>query len=145
MLYISDLISCCQKFTTILFADDTNLFLTSKDLNEESETINDELNNIKNWCNSNKLTLNIDKTNFIIIKNAQNKSVMYKEIKMHNTEIAETNEIRFLGVIIDKSLNWSAHIHNLRSNLHKSLGLIYQASTFLPNSYCYCYCFYITI
>lgn len=132
LLYINDLVKHSKIFNTILFADDTNLFFTSKNLNYDIDLINDSLDLVKKWCFSNKLTLNVDKTNYLIIKNPQNKFELCKEIKMDGSPIAHADYIKFLGITIDKSLNWSAHINNLRSQLHKTVGLIYYASGFLP-------------
>ena len=56
----------------MLFADDTNLFVKSKNLNIWSSEINENLDKVYGWCNNNKLTLNVDKTNIILIKNHPN-------------------------------------------------------------------------
>lgn len=132
LLYINDLVNFTGIFKPLLFADDTNLFLTSKNLNEEISNINEALDRIGNWCYSNKLTLNIQKTNFITIKNYQNKATFDKNIEIFKNRISEKSNIKFLGIIIDSTLSWSNHIDNLRTQLRKVLGLIYQASTCLP-------------
>ena len=131
LLYIYDLAQYAKPFNTVLFADDTNLFFKSKDLNYDAHSINQGLNIISTWCKLNKLTLNIDKTNFIIIKNPQNNFRLNKEISIDGLPITNANSIKFLGVTIDSKLNWSSHIENLRMQLRKSLGIIYQASAFL--------------
>jgi len=51
---------------------------------------------------------------------------------MNNKCINEVKHVKFLGVNIDSTLNWSSHIDNLRSQLHQNLGLIYYASMYLP-------------
>lgn len=132
LIYINDLIKFSNIFTPLLFADDTNLFFTSKNLNNNISLINDSLANVQDWCNANKLTLNIEKTNFIIIKNPQNHFQLANKITLNNSPISQAESIKFLGIIIDTKLNWSKHIDSLRSQLHKSLGLIYLASSFLP-------------
>lgn len=60
--------------------------MTCWKINEESYCTNEELNRIKNWCNDNKLTLNLDRTNYIINRNPQNIFVLSKEIGMHNAQ-----------------------------------------------------------
>ena len=49
-----------------LFADDTNIYYESNSLQNLEKTINKELNKLYLWLNVNRLSLNIDKTNFII-------------------------------------------------------------------------------
>ena len=46
----------------ILFADDTNVFLTGNNIDQMIEIMNGELNNVFLWLNSNKLSLNVKKT-----------------------------------------------------------------------------------
>ena len=132
LLYINDLANTAPTFKTILFADDTNLFYESRDINRNVNELNSDLNKIGNWCMQNKLTINIEKTNLIVIKNHQNRFKLTENICIHDKNIVEISRIKFLGVTIDPSLNWSSHIDNLRSQMYRSLGLIYHASSFLP-------------
>ena len=46
-----------------MFADDTNLFYSNKDINTAFLKVNDELQKICEWFISNKLSLNVKKTN----------------------------------------------------------------------------------
>ena len=66
MIYINDLPAVSKLFMPILFADDTNLFCTSQNVNSIIEEINRELANVYAWVQSNKLSLNIDKTNYML-------------------------------------------------------------------------------
>ena len=68
LVYINDLINSTTKLSTILFADDTNMFCSGKDMNELEITVNSELARVQEWLTLNQLTLNIKKTNFIIFK-----------------------------------------------------------------------------
>ena len=44
-----------------LFADDTSLFHSHKNLNTIESVFNAELSNVSLWLQANKLTLNVDK------------------------------------------------------------------------------------
>ena len=57
----------------MLYTDDANLFLESTNLNEMLPLINEDLKAFSDWCTINRLTINISKTNYIILKNPQNK------------------------------------------------------------------------
>ena len=65
---INDLITHVKLFNLILYADDTNLFLDTGNLNGNITNINWELDNIANWSDANKLMLNLQKTNCMLIK-----------------------------------------------------------------------------
>ena len=66
LLYINDKASVTNILSSILFADDTTLFYSSKNLQELTAIVTNELGNIMQWLNASKLSLNIDKTNFML-------------------------------------------------------------------------------
>ena len=59
LIYINDLINSTTKLSTILFADDTNIFCSGKDMHELETTVNSELAQVHEWLTLNQLTLNI--------------------------------------------------------------------------------------
>ena len=63
-----------------LFADDTNLFYCNKSIEVLEQIVNNELDLLSTWFRANKLSLNVDKTNFILFK-SRNKR--YPEISVH--------------------------------------------------------------
>ena len=50
-----------------MFADDSNLFFTEKWYNSAFRVANQELKLVDNWLLSNKLSLNINKTSYIVL------------------------------------------------------------------------------
>ena len=64
LIYINDLINSTTKLSTILFADDTNMFCSGKDMHELETTVNSELAQVQEWLTLNQLTLNIKKNKF---------------------------------------------------------------------------------
>ena len=55
----------------ILFADDTNIFVNHKNLEKLVEILNEESDKLTTWFGSNRLSLNVKKTNFIIFCSPQ--------------------------------------------------------------------------
>ena len=108
LIYINDLVNSANKLSTILFADDTNLFYSGKDIGTIEYTVNNELTQIQEWLTSNQLTLNVKKTNFIIFKSQVNRQI---NIKLNKEILQRVEKTKFLGLIIDqhlKSLNFQA-------------------------------------
>jgi hypothetical protein len=133
LIYINDLTQITTLFSPILYADDTNLFLESANLNELVPEINNELCLIQNWCKQNKLTINVEKTNFVILKNFQNKFKFETDsIKMFGKTLTQKDTIKFLGVHLDCHLNWKTHINNLLTQLRPSTGLLYKRGSNRP-------------
>jgi len=65
-LYINDFHYSSDLFDFHLFADDANLFCENESLQMLQNRINSELNNIHTWLSANRLSLNIEKSNFIL-------------------------------------------------------------------------------
>ena len=65
-IYINDLPNSSQFLSFFLFADDTNIYCDSDNLQLLTRKVNRELKKVKLWLDSNKLALNIDKTNFVL-------------------------------------------------------------------------------
>jgi len=59
LLYVNDLSLISPSLKFILFADDTNVFLSHKSLDKLFELMNAELMNTSEWFNLNKLSLNL--------------------------------------------------------------------------------------
>ena len=67
LLYINDIPKASKIMNFHLFADDTSLFYSHKNINVLEEVVNAELGCISDWLVANKLSLNTKKSNFMII------------------------------------------------------------------------------
>ena len=109
LLYINDIASVSNIRSSILFADDTTLFCSSKNLQELTAIVNNELGNIMQWLNANKLSLNIDNTNVMLFR-PKGKNDIWPSIHICGANIIEVNSAKFLGIVIDNRLNWVQHV-----------------------------------
>ena len=112
-------------FLPILFADDTNLIASHSDLNTLVKNVNNELMDVSKWFQLNKLTLNIQKCNFMIFSNIN--KIFPKEkarILINGSEISQVPYTKFLGVIIDDHLNWKQQIDTVCMKSMKMLGIL---------------------
>ena len=71
LIYINDLPNCLSTASPRMFADDTNVSLASTTLHELENVLNQELQNLNIWLKVNKLSLNIAKTEYMIIGSRQ--------------------------------------------------------------------------
>ena len=111
LLYINDIKNISNLLKFIIFADDTNIYYSNEDIKVVEKTMNEELIKLVSWFKANKLTLNVEKTNFIIFSKKRIRNRM--SITIENKTIKEVNETKFLGVIVDKNLSWASHIDNV--------------------------------
>ena len=106
-----------------LFADDSNLFFAHKNLSQLEIIVNNELTHINNWLCANKLSLNIDKSNFVLFHPPQRKIAASISLYINHTSLTEKDSTKYLGVMLDANLNWKKQIA-LISNKIKSIGIL---------------------
>ena len=118
-----------------MFADDTSLLISGKDEYILQNTVNNELKKVANWLDANKLSLNINKTNFITFK-SRNKKINYDNlnIMIKQTPIFRVNETKFLGITIDQFVTFKTHILNISNKLSKTIGILYKCRDVITKS-----------
>ena len=129
IMYINDICKVSQVFKYILFADDTNLLLCDRDLNELVRVINGGLEQLQPCVFVNRLSLNTSKTNYTIFGNRTITADIC--VRINKEKINRVNYTPFLGVVIDDKLNWKGHILSIRSKLSKCCAIMYRASSLI--------------
>ena len=124
LIYINDLINSTTKMSTILFADDTNMFCSGKDIHELETTVNSELARVQEWLTLNQLTLNIKKTNFIIFKSHKKRLRRDLHLTLNGNVLQRVEESKFLGIVIDQHLTWKNHIDYITKKILRITGLL---------------------
>ena len=132
LLYINDLPNISKALNFYLFADDTNMYYESKSLIDMEKTINKELSKLYLWLNVNRLSLNLDKTHFIIFHPYNKPLKKQITIKINKKAIKEQCFIKYLGVLIDSKLSWKHHVSKISKTISRSLGIMYKLRPFLP-------------
>jgi hypothetical protein len=98
-----------QLARPIMYADDTRVLVTAKDLEELEGKVNTTLKHITDWFSINGLKLNTEKTNFI--KFSANHSINQRQQNVFiNNSIEEVNNTTFLGLELDNNTNWKNHV-----------------------------------
>ena len=83
LLYTNDMPNCAKKLSFRIFADDTNVFYSCKNLSKLKSTMNEQFKLIRNYCAINKLSINFQKTHYMVIFSTRKK---LKDIKISNIE-----------------------------------------------------------
>ena len=118
----------------IMFADDTNLFYSNKNIDTLFKVVNKELLKINMWFQANKLSLNANKTKYIFFHKPRMKNnipLNLPILKINDTEITREQSMKFLGVVVDENLSWKNHIELLETKIAKNIGVLYRASKLL--------------
>ena len=138
LIYMNDLPNVSALFKYILFADDTSLLSSieySIPINDTNtnELMNIELCNICNWLAVNKLSVNVTKTKFMVFHPHQ-KDVkdQIPNLKINDSEIELVENFNFLGIQLDKNLNWKTHTNLIANKLSKYSGILNRLKRYLP-------------
>ena len=134
LIYINDLGNIPQlPNKPILYADDANIFIKSKCINNLQTVCQETTNIIANWILANRLTLNINKTCLVVFSpNLKSEPISDLRVSIGSTLIRQVTHTKFLGVIIDSKLDWTYHINDLCIALRKMVGIFYKISFFTP-------------
>ena len=136
LLYINDIVNCSNKLRFILFADDTNIFISDVSFSSLLLNVNIELHKLSEWFCANRLSLNIKKSNYMLFghkfKRQKNLSSI---ISISGINIERVESTKFLGIHIDCKLNWKCHTSYLALKISKSIGIINKLKYILPRKH----------
>ena len=136
LIYVNDLNNASAKLNAIMFADDTNLFLSNNNIRKLYSDMNCELRNVNEWFNANKLSLNVDKTKYTLFhKKSQQENLPLKlpDLILDDKLIEKNESMKFLGILIDENLSWLPHINYIQSKISRTIGLMYRIRPYVTS------------
>jgi hypothetical protein len=110
-IYLNDVPKIINKLShTILFADDTSIFVTSTNYIELNQKLNSILHHISKWFQTNQLVLNTNKA--YIVKFTSSKALIYPLNIIHvDKTLAVAEIIKFLGLLVDSHLPQKSQVN----------------------------------
>ena len=110
---------------------------TTLDLTYENisgcDVLNNELNNVWKWLSVNKLSLNIDKTHFMIFHSRMaRRKPFIPDLFINGIKIKHTTTFKFLGIIFDENLTWKQHCDYIARKINKVCGIMNRLKRILP-------------
>ena len=127
IVYINDLpLNLNQQTENTLFADDSSLSTSNKEISTVNQTLQDSLNKTNDWCNKNSMVIHPDKTKSMIIAPRQKLQLTKPKLNLTlgASIIEEVKEHKMLGLIVDNNLTWNKHIENMIKKLSKNAYLL---------------------
>ena len=131
LLYINDMINSSNMFHLTQFADDSTATYSGPNLNNVLNVIEKEFPKVLDWLTANKLIINLSKTHLMVFTNKKRPQTVSLNVK--GTLISETNETKFLGIILDNNLSWHAHIKHISSKISKSASILKYLKYIFPS------------
>ena len=136
LLYINDPPNCLSNCEPSMYADDTHLTYAGDCVDSLQLYLNLDLENVRNWLRANKLTLNMTKTEFMIISSRQRFSTLTDSptITINDNQVSQVTTAKSLGVTIDNKLDWSSHIDKLTKKVASGIGAIKRIRHLVPRA-----------
>ena len=115
LIDINDLPYSIKNAKVSMYADDTSLALESDRISQLTEALNDDLKNLDLWLKGDKLSLNVAKTRSLVISTRHKQAAMKDQavtlaLDICDAPVEVAENIKYLGVYIDSSLDWKKHI-----------------------------------
>ena len=139
IIYMNDICFTSKLLSFILFADDTTVFHTDRDVNVLYDTMNCELKEVCNWFKCNKLSLNASKTNLMLIGTAYRTkhAQINADIHLDGCKLTRVSTAKFLGITIDENLTWKSQINDIYKVCSRNIGVLNKVKHFLPKQSLY--------
>ena len=134
LIYIIDLPLEIKRSILDKFADDTTMSRSGTCVQKVSEDLNEDGKDSVNWCVKNKMSINLPKTKAMFITSAHKQSIIQEsppEIKINSTALEISSKEKLLGVTIESTLNWAAHVDTTIKKCNSLLFLLGRIKIFL--------------
>ena len=138
IIYINDLHLQMKHCDVNMYADDTSLMFASDSVTHINDCVNDDLNNLKSWLQGNKLSLNVAKTHSLVVgsrkrlKDINDDRVAKPSFVVGEANVSIVENIKYLGVIVDKHLSWDEQISAVTKKVSRGLGMLRFSKKYLP-------------
>ena len=129
LIFCNDLYMNLEFLECIQFADDTTLYFGHKNKNFILCCLKHDLEIISDWFRANKLTLNVNKTVFMLFHPKGKK--MNEQLKFEDKIIINSHETKFLGIWLNDNLSWESHIRQLTLKIKQNMILLKRSKNFL--------------
>lgn len=121
-----------------MYADDTALICTADnvfELQTQTQLQTQELKKISQWFFANRLTVNANKTKYIIF-HSRRKLISYEDIqiKIDNCILERTDTFKYLGIILDNHFHWAGQINAVSVKLASGCHALLQARGYFDKS-----------
>ena len=135
LLYINDLPNISKAFNYLLYADDSNLYLSHRSPTQLIHIANKELDKLYFWCTANRLSLNFSKSHYMFFSNKKILSEVPPLMIKYSYNyciLSRVDHIKFLGIIYDENLTFKFHTAFLTNKLSHIASMFQKVKDLLP-------------
>ena len=116
-----------------MYADDTCLYYSFDSVDAINQAINADLIALKGWLEGDKLSLNVAKTEAMII--GSNKK-LHKidtpdapktQFRIGSEDAKPVSDVKCLGVQVDQEIKWTNHLTTVMKKISRGIGILRYA------------------
>ena len=117
-----------------MYANDTSLTLSAYDPTTLEEKLNKDLEEVQKWLKSNKLTLNVKKTKYMIIGSHYRLRHLNGDLNVtvNGQRLTRATNYRYLGIEVDEALGWQPHVDAVCKKVSAGIGAIKHIRSLVP-------------
>jgi len=132
ILFVNDMPDVVKHCTINQYADDITIYASSKNPDAVASALEDDLERISSWIMANGLMMNVAKTQLMTMCR-RGKQMEAEKVKVHvgEVELPKQEAVKYLGVVVDRHLNWKQHIDGVRKKSLACLASIRRAGTYI--------------
>ena len=123
-LFVNDLPIVLKRCQILMCADDTVMYFTASNAQEISSTLTSELSKVNDWLVDNRLFIHQGKTKCVLFGTGSRLATANLSVNIDGKELTRVAEYKYLGVFLDESLSWNAHVNYLTSKVSERIGIL---------------------
>ena len=125
VLLMNDLPDCLTTCKTLMYADDTVIYCSSKNVHHIETVLTRELGLINNWLKDKSLFLNKTKTECVLFGSRQRLSdVPTFTVSIDGFHIKHSTKYTYLGLVLEQTLSWNEHVTHLIGKAAKKVRVL---------------------
>ena len=129
LIFCNDLYLNLELCKGILFADDTTIYNTHKNLDYLKWTVEHDLNILNDWFKANHLCMNNKKSVGMLFTNGKQQKLDY--ITSTDSTLQIVDQTKFLGIWLDNKMKWKTHVDKISQKIIRNQNLLRLGKNFL--------------
>ena len=132
IIYVNDiLMKVVQNNSIYMYADDMLIVSQDESMDKMCDDIQGKLDYVMKWCRYNKLTINRDKTKFMLVSLKHVENV--PKVTINGTALSSVTNYEYLGMTLDNKLNMFQRIDSMYKKASMKLGILCKIRRFITD------------
>ena len=131
---VPEVLSATKTIKSVLFADDILIYCSGKKPTTLAVCLSEAATRLGTWLTERGLCINVNKTKAMLLPPKHQQCPADISIRCCDATLSIVNEYKYLGVIIDSTLSWEAHVDSVVSKVAKKIGALRRAGNSLTQA-----------